>query len=557
MRSLNSLAGWEQGSKAPASAAQIEVLTHLEDAVRGFAPPAQVLRPEEAAEELLGPGHPYDQKGGSPASLGVYDPALISIPSTGSQPVDLCERLPSEARKFLVDYEHHLLLNDEEWGHEMETGVCIHNYWDPVLKKSRSSYEQFVRMLHQAGMIAFTKRPLGRTGVFFVKKKNGKLRMVLDCRSINRRFRRTPHIPMGTGSTWADVVLDTNEEAWFALSDLQDYFYSLLMPEGLMSYFCLDAVNDAFLGTLESPQLLGDPGLAGEWSPCLKMVPMGWSWSFFFAQIAHSAEVQTALDLPAGCLLVDRRPAPVLAPGVTLALPYCDNLTVATTAQASCNRARLQSAAHCRKVGYKVHEEVAATQWAESLGFVLDGLAGRFSGSPVRGWKLRQALRMMERRPSISGAQMEKLLGHVTFYVLPRRELLSALSSCYAFVRERYHFKTRLWRSAASECRIIADLLPLITVDWKQPWADTCFMTDASPSGFGVMEANLHPSEQALIGAFDERWRFRHEYSQATGPRASALGVMDPFPGRQHRQARGRPGARALGRGAGLPAGAA
>jgi hypothetical protein len=51
--------------------------------------------------------------------------------------------------------------------------------------------------------------------------------------------------------------------------------------------------------------------------------------------------------------------------------------------------------------------------------------------------------------------------------------------------------------------------------------------------------------------------RFRHEYSQATGPRASALGVMDPFPGREHRQARGGPGARTLGRGAGLPAGAA
>ena len=101
-----------------------------------------------------------------------------------------------------------------------------------------------------------------------------------------------------------------------------------------MSYFCLDAVNDAFLGTLDSPQLLGDPGLAGEWSPCLNMVPTGWSWSFFFAQIAHSAEVQTALDLPAGCLLVDRRPAPVLAPGVTLALPYCDNLTVATRLKA-------------------------------------------------------------------------------------------------------------------------------------------------------------------------------------------------------------------------------
>ena len=44
--------------------------------------------------------------------------------------------------------------------------------------------------------------------------------MVLDCRDTNRQFRRTPHIPMGTGSTWADVVLEAGEEGWFGLSDL-------------------------------------------------------------------------------------------------------------------------------------------------------------------------------------------------------------------------------------------------------------------------------------------------------------------------------------------------
>ena len=90
-----------------------------------FKPPPDLPSPEEAAHELLGPGRPYDQGGGQPSSLAVYDPALVSIPELGSEGVVLASRLPDDARKFLVDFQHHLLLNEEEWGHETETGTHV------------------------------------------------------------------------------------------------------------------------------------------------------------------------------------------------------------------------------------------------------------------------------------------------------------------------------------------------------------------------------------------------------------------------------------------------
>eukprot|EP00959_Pyramimonas_sp_CCMP1952_P205215 4291582-Pyramimonas_sp.AAC.1 len=73
---------------------------------------------------------------------------------------------------------------------------------------------------------------------------------------------------------------------------------------------------------------------------------MGWSWSFFFAQLAHSTEVGRALELPPGCILLDRAPAPPLRASSVLALPYCDNLTVAATCPDRANRARERVAEH-------------------------------------------------------------------------------------------------------------------------------------------------------------------------------------------------------------------
>ena len=48
---------------------------------------------------------------------------------------------------------------------------------------------------------------------------------MIDCRATNRLFIDTPHVPMGTGAAWCDVMLGDKDSAWFSLSDLEDYFY--------------------------------------------------------------------------------------------------------------------------------------------------------------------------------------------------------------------------------------------------------------------------------------------------------------------------------------------
>eukprot|EP00972_Heterocapsa_arctica_P073301 10824163-Heterocapsa_arctica.AAC.1 len=63
---------------------------------------------------------------------------------------------------------------------------------DKRLAKDRQEYVGFIRDLHARGIVYFCRHAHERATVLFVRKKNGRLRMVLDCRLSNRRFRDTP-----------------------------------------------------------------------------------------------------------------------------------------------------------------------------------------------------------------------------------------------------------------------------------------------------------------------------------------------------------------------------
>ncbi len=86
----------------------------MDGVLRDAKPPAERPTPEEAARVLLGSDRPCD--GGATVSMGSYDTELVSVPSVGSRPVDLGSWLPEPARSFLVAFEEHILLNEEEWG---------------------------------------------------------------------------------------------------------------------------------------------------------------------------------------------------------------------------------------------------------------------------------------------------------------------------------------------------------------------------------------------------------------------------------------------------------
>ena len=158
---------------------------------------------------------------------------LVSIPAIGEKPVDMCDKMPDQVSKFLRDVSS-LLVDPNIFGNRLEAMQSQTTYMDPKLQRSPKAYALYLEDFFNAGLIRFGQGAKARVSVFFVRKKNGKLRMVLDCRAVNHLFKECPGMPMGSGSTWQEIILDDSADLWISLSDIKDYFYEPLFPSSCL-----------------------------------------------------------------------------------------------------------------------------------------------------------------------------------------------------------------------------------------------------------------------------------------------------------------------------------
>ena len=223
-----------------------------------------------------------------------------------------------------------MLLSEDEWGMVVETNSGFRPYMDTILQNDKNKCNQFIKDPHAKNLIDLTSSPQDLIAAFFVKKKNGQLRLVLDCRDVNPRFHAPPPMGLSAGSTWSQVTISESSELFVAQSDIRDYFYSLALPDELRDLFCMPAVPS---------HLLQECGLAasdvaslesGGWSyPRLRAVPMGWNWAMWISQQAHQNIALQASGLDVNRLLVEGKCCPDLSTGEVILVPYADNLNVA------------------------------------------------------------------------------------------------------------------------------------------------------------------------------------------------------------------------------------
>ena len=80
-----------------------------------------------------------------------------------------------------------------------------------------------MRRLHDAGMLEYTLEeadPIG-VGMFFVKKKDGKLRLVVDGRRSNVAFREPDSVELATGSSFASLELGVDKVVYIGTADIK------------------------------------------------------------------------------------------------------------------------------------------------------------------------------------------------------------------------------------------------------------------------------------------------------------------------------------------------
>ena len=221
---LNSCAGYLTGCLRSASAAQRSAQAHILHCVETVGPPPPGITREAAFSALLSAASSYTGNARA-ATLGNYVNGLVALPSIGSTATPLGSLLSGKARESLLNPLEHMLLDTAAYGMLLDKQERPEAYWDPKLRHSAKAYRDFIVEPHNRGMIAFTDKPYDSVGIFFVKKKDGRLRLVVDARRPNMRFRAPP--TSGLASAEAFAHLDTageNREFFVAQSDIKDYF---------------------------------------------------------------------------------------------------------------------------------------------------------------------------------------------------------------------------------------------------------------------------------------------------------------------------------------------
>ena len=108
----------------------------------------------------------------------------------------------------------------------------------------------FLQKLHKASIIECTLEDTSIETVecFFVVKKGGRLRLVIDARRANCHFQEPSHTALPTGDSLGRIEVEEGETLHVGLADLKDAFYHLGMPEEWRPFFGLRSVKAGLVG---------------------------------------------------------------------------------------------------------------------------------------------------------------------------------------------------------------------------------------------------------------------------------------------------------------------
>ncbi|CAK0859145.1 unnamed protein product, partial [Prorocentrum cordatum] len=428
-----------------------------------------------------------------------YRREQISWPSSSTPPVELSTILgPSEAAR-LRDWRSQMLRPPREAEELMATACPRGAYCDQGLVGDPRTYAEFLGKLYGKGMVHFSAAvdAKGTVGAFFVPKKSGAQRVIFDTRIANCFLKAPPKTRLPTAAAWSAVEAPASG-VFVATADLECAFYHMKLPSGMEEYFSLPAIDSTFL--LE----------AG-----LDDLPFG-------PDVAAACLLRSGVD--PSSIVVDGQVGIALGPSRLVAAgAYVDNVVTIGTSAEVANSLMHSLVRRFEDAGHVVHEIVEASADAQFLGLQLHaGKALTVKAKNV--WRLRAALGSLLRRKWVTGYALRAVLGHITWMSMLRREALTTLHACYAFVEVFEGRPGRLWDSAARELIAVRNLLPILQADLTAGWYNTIACSDTAPGGLGVARQRLEATVVASCARFSERWRFKVARAQAARERSLACG---------------------------------
>ena len=113
------------------------------------------------------------------------------------------------------------------------------SYMDERMTSSKRVYAQVIKKCQNVGILTLSLSSKSTNGVFFVKRKDSRLRMIIDCRRTNRLLLSPPGTDLITGEGLGELEVDDASfinsgcPLFFGCADVDSCFHRLVMPEWL------------------------------------------------------------------------------------------------------------------------------------------------------------------------------------------------------------------------------------------------------------------------------------------------------------------------------------
>lgn len=361
----------------------------------------------------------------SVGGLCAYRRGDVSLPGDQTAAPRLADLLPPLERSQLENFSECMLLGAEERGALCDDISRFANCYHDLGFNCPQTLACFVCELYRAPVTRFTETLRVSLGVFFVSKKSGKLRMILDARRSNLLFKSPPRTALGSIEALSRLDLTPAEPGgsadrfFVAQEDVRDFFYRLGVDRGLSDVFALPPVESRrllaefnVLGVEPLPEIL-KPCFEMEYLvPALAVLPMGFSWAFHLAHKAH--EHLAGLTLEKSASMLDKKPVSRLLPSVSTLMIYADNANHLALSPDVCNISRLKLSAAVNACGLATHKIVGATRSGQTLGAFFDGFLGIVSPTAERSARLGQGLLAVTLGVPLSSHGMRRIVGHIT-----------------------------------------------------------------------------------------------------------------------------------------------
>ena len=144
------------------------------------------IKPQEAHSALL--GCTASLYSGENSAVRPFDLDLVALPAAGFSTKPLADFQRDEVRAMLEGHRSGLVRPRAEVFRERKAQGSPGMNLDPGLLADRAAYIDFVQRGLGCGLLRLGRRCREKTGLFCVSKKDGKQKLVFDCRRGNQHF---------------------------------------------------------------------------------------------------------------------------------------------------------------------------------------------------------------------------------------------------------------------------------------------------------------------------------------------------------------------------------